>query len=178
MTGAARERARPAAGFSLLEVLLVVVILGIVTALAARTFTDRERGVDAVARAIAADLHEVQTLAIQTRLPLGIRFDVAANASTLTLEDGAPIRTNVATLRAKAGLSTDDAARILVARTSGESGFAPARLVTASFGGNAWVVFGTDGAPRTAGYVDVAVGKDQLRIRVQAATGRIAVTAP
>jgi hypothetical protein len=39
-------------------------------------------------------------------------------------------------------------------------------------------VFNIDGTPQDSGLVDVRLGAFQLRVRVQAVTGRIVVTVP
>lgn len=166
------------AGFTLIDLMMVVVILGIVTAVAVRVGSTDELRADATARAIAADLHEVQTLAIETRLPLGILYDAGRNLSALTLENGTVVRGNETALRAKAGLGADDAERILAVRTSGSYTFAPCNLTDVDFGGGDVIVFEIDGSPRSDGYVEVAAGNVRLRVRVQTTTGRITITAP
>jgi prepilin-type N-terminal cleavage/methylation domain-containing protein len=166
------------AGFSLVELMIVVAIVGIVIAVGVQIVDTDERKVDATARAIAADLLEAQTLAIETRVPFGLAFDVARNASKFVLPDGTtPVASELA-LRLRAGLDGDAVDRLLAAQTSGRFGFGDVTLTTADFGGAALVTFATDGTPSSDGLVQVAAGRTALRVRVQAATGRIVVTAP
>lgn len=166
------------AGATLLDLLLVVTILGIVTAVAVRATDDDDLQLDAAARAIAADLQEAQALAIETRTAVGLRFDVANARTWFVLDQGDRPAAAKAALSADPSLDPGDVSRLLAARSRGDDGFAPVRIAAADFGGNPQVTFLADGTPRDGGAAELRLGELWLRVRVQAGTGRIAVTAP
>lgn len=166
------------AGFSLVELMLVVVVLGIVTAVGVQTFDTDDRKLDAAARAIEADLLEAQGLAIQTRVPFGLLFDVAQNRARFVIADGTTAAASETALRLIAGLDTTAVDRLLAAQASAHDGFGEVTLTAADFGGLSRVVFAADGVPQAGGLADLRLGACQLRVRVQAVTGRIVVTAP
>ena len=173
------ERARAAAsGVALIDLMLVVTILGILTAVAVQTTDSDELALDATVRALAADLHEAQTLAIQTRIPFGLKFDVARNRCEFALASGNTPVAEKAALRLRTDVSSAEVDRLLAARASGEDGFAAGTLTEAAFGGQPLLVFQADGSPVADGLVQVDLDRSWLRIRVQAVTGRITVTGP
>lgn len=165
-------------GATLLDLILVVVILGILSAIAVQTLDSDELALDAAARATAADVQRAQSLAIETRIPFGIQFDTATNSSRFVLAGGSTARAAEASLRATAGLTAIDVERLLDARTSGDPEFARVTLQTASFAGTSRLVFGADGSPSSDGLVEFRLGGRWLRVRVQDASGRITITAP
>lgn len=174
------DRSRPtgARGFALLDLILVVTILGIVTAVAVQMSSTDGLRVDVAARGIAADLAEAQSMAIQTRQPCGILFDTARNRYAFAGDDGALLSVSEGVLRVKVGLAAVDVDRLVAAETAGERGLAPVTLTAATFGGSSLILFDPDGVPRASGYAEVALGTAVLRIRVQAPAGRITITAP
>lgn len=165
-------------GFALLDLILVVTILGIVTAVAVQANSSDALRVDAAARAIAADLTEAQSMAIETGEPCGILFDTARNRYAFAGDDGALLAVSEAGLKLKVGLLAADVDRLVTSATAGDTGLSPVTLTAATFDGSALIVFGPDGAPRASGFAEVALGPAVLRVRVQAATGRITITAP
>lgn len=167
-----------AAGFTLLDLMLVVVILAIVTAVAVQTVDTRENQLDATARAIAADLYEARSLAIQTRVPFGLLFEPAQNRARFVLADGTTPATSEVILRLTSGLAGDDVDRLLAARASGHDGFGAVTLAAADFAGGPRLVFAADGTPKAGGTVDVVLDAWKLRVRVQDVTGRIVITTP
>ncbi len=180
MVGSTPTRAAAArsAGFSFVDLMLVVAILGIVTAVGVQTFDTDERRLDAAARAIEADLLEAQSLAIQTRVPFGLLFDVAKNRARFVMADGTTAAASETVLRLLAGLDATEVDRLLAAEASAHDGFGDVTLTAANFAGRTRVVFAADGTPQDGGLADLQLGAFQLRIRVQAVTGRIVVTAP
>jgi prepilin-type N-terminal cleavage/methylation domain-containing protein len=177
-SGRTRSSAASSAGFSFVELMLVVVILGIVTAVGVQTLDTDELELDATARAIAADLLEVQGLAIQTRIACGLRFDVAGNRCFVVLPDGTTPAASEVALRLRVGLDPDAVDRLLAARPTGQNGFGAVRLTTADFASKELCLFQTDGTPQQGGLVQIDLGRSALRVRVQPVTGRIVVTAP
>lgn len=175
---ACRARRAGAAGFSFVDLMLVVAILGIVTAVGVQVFDTDERRLDGAARALVADLLEAQGLAIETRVPFGVAFDLARNRAEFVVADGTLVATAETSLRLIAGLDAGAVDRLVAAQTSAHTGFGVVTLTAANFGGQNRVVFGTDGTPQNGGAVDLRLGAFQLRVRVQSATGRVVVTAP
>ncbi len=165
-------------GATLLDLLLVVVILGILSAVAVQTLDTDELALDAAARATAADLQRAQSLAIETRIPFGVHFDTAANRSRFVLASGSTARAAEASLRMTPGLTATDVERLLDAHTSGDPAFAHVTLQAANFAGGSQVLFGADGSPSSDGLVEFRLGGRWLRVRVQDASGRITITAP
>lgn len=165
-------------GASLVHVLLTAVVLGIVAGAAVPMLADDGRGLDATARAVAADLERTRSLAIAARTTLGIEFDVPGNRSRCVLGDGRTPSAAESTLRARSDLGEQDVARLLAAATSGDAGFVHARLHDAAFAGGSRLLWLPDGSPVAGGLVEFRAGSTWLRVRVQAGSGRVAVTAP
>lgn len=171
-------RPHPATGLGLVDVMLVVTILGILAAVAAPMMRGGDLALDQAARMLAADLREAQALAIETRQPLGVRFEPAQNRYRFILADGRTPREAEATLRATPGLAAAEVERLLEARTWGDPALAEARLGSAVFGPGSDLIFDADGTPRQSGLVDLTGDGSWLRLRVQTGTGRIAITGP
>lgn len=165
-------------GIALLDLLLVVTILGIVTAVAVRTHDDVDLQLEAAARGVAADLLQAQELAIGTQLAVGVWFDTSNHRTWFVLRDGTTPTAAAATLRADGNLDQDEVERLLAAQSRGDRGLAPVTVYSADFDGRPMATFLADGSPRDAGLVELRCGRARLRVRVQAATGRVTVTAP
>jgi Tfp pilus assembly protein FimT len=163
---------------SLIELLIVLSIAAILVAVGVQMFDDDDLVLDATTRALAADVLEAQSLAIRTRRAVGVQFDVAKNRNVFVLGDGSTPTDAAASLRADAKLTSAEVDQLIAATTSGELGIADATLVSSDFGGVDRIVFEADGTPRAGGYVQVGRRSDWLRIRVQAPSGRVIVTAP
>jgi len=176
-----KHPSRPAArcsGFTLVDLMLVVAILGIMTAMAVQTFDTDEMAVDSMARAIVADLYESQTLAIRTAVPVGVAFDEAANTSTFVLADGSEPADKATELKAQPGADAAEIDDLVAARPNGADDYGRPKMTKVDFASDTKVVFRTDGTPQAGGYVEVALNGKWLRIRVQDATGRITITGP
>ncbi|MBK8974944.1 MAG: hypothetical protein IPM29_03380 [Planctomycetes bacterium] len=167
-----------AAGFGLIDLLLVVTILGILAAVAIPALRSDDLVLDAAARAVEADLQEARGLAIDTAEPLGVRFDPGQNRYWFVLADGQTPRAAESALRARTDLTAADVGRLLEARTNGEAGLAPAVLGTVDFAGGKDVIFDPDGSARVGGLAELSLAGGWLRVRVQGGTGRIVITAP
>jgi prepilin-type N-terminal cleavage/methylation domain-containing protein len=171
-----RRRTQDDRGWTMVELMLVVVILGIVSAIAVQTLDTDELALDATARATAADLQRAQSLAIETRITFGVRFDTGNNSSRFVLGGGATARSAETSLRAT--LTAAEVERLLEARASGDPAFGRVTLQTASFAGTSQILFRPDGSPSSDGLVEFRHGGKWLRVRVQDASGRITITAP
>lgn len=165
-------------GIALLDLLLVVTILGIVTAIAVRTRDDDDLQLEAAARGVAADLLQAQELAIATQVAVGLWFDTSGHRTWFVLRDGTTPTAAAATLRADASLDRNEVERLLAAQSRGDTGLAPVTVHSADFGGRPMATFLADGSPRDAGVAELRRGRSWLRVRVQAASGRVTVTAP
>lgn len=165
-------------GVALLDLLLVVTILGIVTAIAVRSQDDEGLQLEAAARGVAADLLQAQELAIATQVAVGLWFDTSSHRTWFVLRDGTTPSASAAVLRADANLDRNEVERLLAATSRGDSGLAPVTIQSADFGGRPMATFLVDGSPRDAGTVELRIGRSWLRVRVQAASGRVTVTAP
>ncbi|MEM7205150.1 MAG: hypothetical protein AAF628_33155 [Planctomycetota bacterium] len=165
------------AGLGVVDLLLTIAILSIITAIAVPSFDATEQQVDRAARALVADALEAQSLAVATGVPLGLRFEVESNRYSFVLDSGVTPQAGVAALQGNPDLSNVEVRRLLEARSSGEP-VEGAVLTAADFGGAADLVFGVDGIPQIDGSVDLRAGAARLRVRVQAATGRVTITVP
>jgi Tfp pilus assembly protein FimT len=173
----AGRRGGRSAGFALFDLLLVVAILAIVAGAAIRVPSSIDLDLDVAARGVAADLLTAQGLALETRTAFGLRIDPATHRTTFVLGTGQRPAAVEATLRASA-LTPTEVERLLAARSRAENGWDGVRVAVASFNGSANVVFEPDGRVRDGGYAELRAGGTWLRVRVQTATGRIAITAP
>ena len=158
--------------------MLVVTILGIVTAAAVQTFDTDEMALDAMARAIVADMYRSQSLAIRTNVPVGVDFDKSTNTSKFVLADGSEPATKETELKAMPNADVLEIDDLVSARPIGAATYERARMATVDFAGDTKVVFAADGRAVAAGYVHIGLNGKWLRIRVQDATGRITITGP
>lgn len=173
-----RAPTNPIAGFTLLDLMLVVTILAIVTATAVMVVDTDEMALDATARAIAADLYRAQRFAVETKVPVGMDFDTTANTAEFVLEDGTTPAESESVLRGLVGVVADVVDDLVTAKPDADATYEKARIASADFAGTDTVLFQPDGRPVAGGYVQVDLGGTWLRIRVQDATGRITITGP
>ncbi len=150
---------QPQGGFTLAELVMVVLIIGIITAVAAPKYIDslsRYRA-EAAAQRIATDLKYARREAVGGSITRRVQFDVPAiNQYTLV---GIP--------------HLDDPSRTYEVDLS-----APpysALIVSVNFGGDAELIFDGYGAPDSGGTVVVASGGYQETVSVDADSGKVAV---
>lgn len=167
-----------ARGMALLDLLLVVAILGIVTAVAVRTEDDGELALQAAARGVAADLLQAQALAIETRTAVGLWFDRDTHATWFVVRSAKRPTDVRDALRGSGDFSEAEVQRLCAATSRGDRGLGPVTIASADFGGLAQATFLADGSARDDGFAELRLGTAWLRVRVQAATGRVTVTAP
>jgi len=173
-----RWAANDCSGATLIDLMLVVTILGIVTAVAVQTFDTDEMAVDALARQIVADIYRSQSLAIRTNTGVGVAFDKTANTSKFVLADGSDPATQEATLKARPEADAAAVDELVAARSIGNKAYDDGRITAVDFGGASKVVFAADGRAAAPGYVQVVQGDAWLRVRVDDVTGRVTITGP
>jgi len=159
---AAPHRPKPAArtAFSLLELVVVVVIIGIVSAIAVPRYANAlaHHRVDAAARRIVVDLSLAQRQARISSTSQAVEFEVGVGESAYRLS-GMP----------HLDRSGEEYAVLLYQEPY------HATIVSADFGGNKEIVFDGFGVPDSGGVVIVQVGNYQKTITVDAETGQASV---
>jgi len=145
-------------GFSLVELMMVICILGILAATAIpRVASSLQRNrAEAAARRIASDLNLAQTRARQASASQTVVFDVAGGSYTLVgmMSPDHPTAPYVVSLK-------DSPYEVLIG--------------SASFGGDAQIVFNGYGTPDSDGTVLIRAGSFWRTVAVAAETGRVTV---
>ena len=146
-------------GFSLIELIMVVCILGILATTAIpRVASSLQRNrAEAAARRIASDLNLAQTRARQASASQTVVFDVAGGSYRLVgmMSPDHPTAAYVVSLK-------DSPYEVLI--------------VSASFGGDAQIIFNGYGVPDSDGTVVIQAGSFWRTVSVAAETGRVTVT--
>ena len=173
-----RRPTRASPGFTLVDLLLVLAILALAAAAVIRRPATAAIELDSAARGVVADLVEAQGLALETRTAFGLRIDPVTERTHFVLGDGTRPGTVAASLRTGGALSGVEVDRLVAARSRGEDGWPGVHVHSAAFGGTTRVVFEPDGSVRDGGVAELRAAGTWLRVRVQAGTGRIAITAP
>jgi prepilin-type N-terminal cleavage/methylation domain-containing protein len=154
-------------GYTLVEVLLVVTILGIVSAMVVPSMlTAGSMGVQAAARIIVADLLYAQNEAVAQQANRSVTFDLANNRYQLTDETG--------TVLTESWIS--GTAENYVVDFSRDSRFQGVSLLEVDFDGGNTIAFDDLGGPSTGGSVTLQYQRQKYRIDVASFTGRITVT--
>jgi prepilin-type N-terminal cleavage/methylation domain-containing protein len=156
--GVAVTLGRAPAGFSLIELTVVVVIIGIVAAMAIPRFGGSlaHRRVEAAARRVSVDLALAQRRAKLTSASQKVTFDVDANTYVLV-----------------GALHLDHPEATYTVSLVGDP---YAALITkADFGGDADIVFDGYGQPDSGGTVVVGVGEYYKTITLDVDTGRVSI---
>ncbi len=153
-----RGAATTKGGFSLFEVLLVLAIMAIFTAVAAPRYgraSGRYRA-DLAARRVMADLRLAQSCAKATSSTRTVSFFTATDQyqlSNVSAPDGVP----------------GDYTVVLSGEPYG------ADLTSVSFNGNSQVIFNGWGLPNKGGTVVLSAGAEQRTVGVDGVTGRISL---
>ncbi|MEO1237303.1 MAG: GspH/FimT family pseudopilin [Planctomycetota bacterium] len=162
-----REHFRGRGGYTLVEVLLVVAILGIVSAAVIPSMlTAGSMGVQAAARVIVADLLYAQNEAIAQQAPRAVVFDVANDRYQVNDEFG-----NALSLDWING----DANNYVVDFTE-DARFQGVTITAVDFNGGSEITFDDLGGPSSGGSITIVFDRRSYRIDVAEFTGRITVT--
>jgi prepilin-type N-terminal cleavage/methylation domain-containing protein len=153
-----RRLGRPDAGFSLFELIIVLVIVVTLSAIAAPRFANALTGyrAEVSARRIVADLALARAQARQASRARLVTFDLAGHR--VTIADANPMA---------------DAGPVRVTRLAEEP--YRAELVSADFGGDAKVVFDGYGVPDSGGQAVVGHGGTSATVVLDANSGQAEV---
>jgi type II secretion system protein H len=157
-------RAAPRLAFTLIEMVIVLLVIGILAAVAAPKLSNsiRQQSVNAAAKKIAADLELARRTAKSSGASIAVQFDVAMNQYTLlTVKDiNHPVIQNVTQLS-----KTGYAATLTSAAFNGTNSKLTFDLYGQPFAGSPL-------APLTAGSVVIKAGNVQRTIAVNPTTGK------
>ena len=151
-------------GFTLIELLVVVLVLAIVAAVAVPLAVGTgDMQVISAARMISADLQYAQNTAVTTQEPATVTF--IPNSESYSLSNASGVIIHPITKEA------------YVVDFGSRRGFGGLDIVSADFGGKAWVTFDELGAPDSPGSVTLRCGPHIYIVSVATATGKVTVTA-
>lgn len=158
-------------GYTLVEVLIVVTVLGIAGAVAAPAFSQTGvLRVQTALRSIVADISEAQADALAMQQSRAVVFDAASTSYTIVRVPGTTVDAKVD------GISTSFV---------GGSRYGDARFDKVSFNGGNTLIFDEMGSPVAAagsstpaneGSLEVTGSSQRFRIAVQPYTGRVIVS--
>ena len=159
-----RRQGEPAKGFTLIEVLVVVVILAITGAVVVPLMmgTGDVEAISA-ARVISADLQYAQNVAITKQDIVTVAFDTGAESYDLSSNASGTLKHPMTNLD-------------YVVNFSSQESLGRVDVVSADFAGSASVAFDELGSPDSGGSVTVQVGPHVYRVDVAPVTGAVTVT--
>lgn len=161
-TEVARASGRAHTAFTLAEMLVVLLVLAVATAMVLPNLSTTESQAQAAAQEAASDLQYAQSLAITTQAPVTVTFSTTNRSYTLSNQSGT--LTHPMTGRAY----------VIDFRTA--PGLKNVVVQNPTFGSGSSVTFDATGAPDNAGSVTLRAGASAFRLDVAAATGNVTVT--
>lgn len=151
-------------GFTLVEILVVVVILGIVAAMAVPMLSSADDvKLRAAANVVASDMEYAKSIAIGKGISCSVVFNTSNESYKLVDSDDATISHPVK-------LGSD-----YVTDFANDSRLRNVVIHTASFGGSSTVCFDCFGSPDNSGSVVLKAGTESITISVEAVTGYISI---
>jgi prepilin-type N-terminal cleavage/methylation domain-containing protein len=168
-----RYRAAKRGGFTLIEVLIVVVLLAILSSVLVPALTDAASGkLRGSALLLAEDIQYVQAEAMNSNQLLRIRF---VNSTRYQVEDpdGGVGGSTLILRHPQLDYPAHNGAFIVDFSDPG-----PLNGTTISsvrFGGQSWLEFGNYGEPTAGGYLLLKSGRYQVRITVAPITGMVTI---
>ncbi len=164
--GRCASPAQPRGGYTLVEVLIVVVIIGLAGAIVVpQILASGTLGVQAAARMIIADILYAQNEAIAQQGGRHVVFDVANDSYKLTDAAGTTLAVEW----------KNGSAENYVVRFADDSRFQGVRITAADFGGSNDLGFDDLGTPTSGGSVTIEYKGDRYQVTVAAFTGRVTV---
>jgi len=158
------DRRRLERGFTLMEMMIVVVVIGLISAMAVPSFLSYmpKLKVKTTARDIVSQLRLARSKSVSERRPYGVQFDVAKNCYTVFADTDNP-----------AGMTFTVADSTIQVDTLE----ADVSLNSCTYANNC-VIFNSTGAASTSGEIKVVTsdGSILMSINTLASTGRVRLT--
>ena len=151
------------AGFTLMEMCVMLVIIGIVGAMVLAMAGNQGLGPEAAARMLAADLRYAQTHAVTYRQSVKVVFDDANSAYSI-LDSSDQLLINPVNKKDY---------RVVLDAGNGFAG-----LVTVNDFTDSTLTFSATGVPDAGGSVQMAVGSETRTVTVRDVTGNVYITDP
>ena len=159
-------------GFSLVEILVVIVILAIVAAV---VIPNIGSGADSqaigAARTVKSDLEVARSLAVTTQQPYSLVFSPDRQSYKVVANYAGGAYASAVAVTHPVVANKPFAVTLVK-----QNGMSSVTVVSASFGGLAYVTFNSQGDPSAGGIVTLRAGATQMQVEVAALTGTVTVT--
>lgn len=167
----ARRRATLIA-FTLVELLIVLAVLVIAAAVVIPSIGSAgDSQAVSAARILGSDLDVARSLALTTQQPHSLVFNTDRQSYKVVANyTGGAYATAVAVAHPVV------AGERLEVELAGQQGMSSVTVVGASFGGQPYVTFNSQGEPSAAGTVTIRAGQTEMQVAVTVLTGMVTVT--